>query len=297
MDYKARFYSPVLNRFIQPDSIIPHPLNSQAFNRYSYVYNNPITYIDPTGHGTICNEEGQCFINGQASTVTIHPEDYAHDEWKMPVDDEEVPHCPSSMCNPNGVGVPLQNDSQDSLDSDYCRDFNNKIVGCIAYHSLSLGLDVPTIMMISGVALTFFGLPQYGVPIALAGLAFEACVVTLTLLCLAVKSSSLNATFTLDEYGNLYIGGQGSIGKSLLPFVSVSYNYGIIQSNNHHIPTESEVRENLEGISLSIGAIGLNGISYSPTSEKYKTSFYFVGFPEIISANASYSWHVYDFSP
>ncbi|MBL8089902.1 MAG: RHS repeat-associated core domain-containing protein [Anaerolineales bacterium] len=50
MDYKARFYSPVLNRFIQPDSIVPNPYNPQMFNRFSYVGNNPINFNDPTGH-------------------------------------------------------------------------------------------------------------------------------------------------------------------------------------------------------------------------------------------------------
>ena len=32
------------------DSIIPDPTNPQSFNRYSYTYNNPIRYTDPTGH-------------------------------------------------------------------------------------------------------------------------------------------------------------------------------------------------------------------------------------------------------
>ncbi len=50
MDYKARFYSPSLMRFHQPDSIIPDPANPQAFNRFGYVLNNPIRYNDPTGH-------------------------------------------------------------------------------------------------------------------------------------------------------------------------------------------------------------------------------------------------------
>lgn len=49
MDYKARFYSPVLNRFIQPDSIVPGMFNPQNLNRFSYVGNNPINYIDPIG--------------------------------------------------------------------------------------------------------------------------------------------------------------------------------------------------------------------------------------------------------
>lgn len=50
MDYKARFYSPYLNRFIQPDTLIPDPSNPQAWNRYSYVNNRPINFNDPTGH-------------------------------------------------------------------------------------------------------------------------------------------------------------------------------------------------------------------------------------------------------
>jgi RHS repeat-associated protein len=50
MDYKARFYSPYINRFLQPDSIIPDLSNPQSLNRYSYVMSNPLRYSDPTGH-------------------------------------------------------------------------------------------------------------------------------------------------------------------------------------------------------------------------------------------------------
>ncbi|MCC6498862.1 MAG: RHS repeat-associated core domain-containing protein [Anaerolineales bacterium] len=50
MDYKARFYSPALGRFVQPDSIIPDQSNPQSWNRFSYVGNNPIRFNDPTGH-------------------------------------------------------------------------------------------------------------------------------------------------------------------------------------------------------------------------------------------------------
>ena len=48
--YQARWYSPVLGRFLSPDPIVPQPGNPQAFNRYSYVYNNPLKYIDNSGH-------------------------------------------------------------------------------------------------------------------------------------------------------------------------------------------------------------------------------------------------------
>ncbi len=48
--YQARYYNPVLGRFISPDSLVPEPGNPQSLNRYSYVANNPLNLIDPTGH-------------------------------------------------------------------------------------------------------------------------------------------------------------------------------------------------------------------------------------------------------
>lgn len=48
--YNARYYSPELMRFTQPDTIISDIYNSQSFNRYSYALNNPVKYTDPSGH-------------------------------------------------------------------------------------------------------------------------------------------------------------------------------------------------------------------------------------------------------
>lgn len=47
---QARYYSPRLGRFLTPDNVIPDPLNPQSYNRYSYVYNNPIRLTDPSGN-------------------------------------------------------------------------------------------------------------------------------------------------------------------------------------------------------------------------------------------------------
>jgi RHS repeat-associated protein len=51
MYYGVRFYDPSLNRWTQPDSIVPLATQGvQAFDRYAYSNNNPVTYIDPSGH-------------------------------------------------------------------------------------------------------------------------------------------------------------------------------------------------------------------------------------------------------
>lgn len=45
----ARLYDPVLHRFLQPDNYVQDLFNTQNFNRYGYVLNNPLLYTDPTG--------------------------------------------------------------------------------------------------------------------------------------------------------------------------------------------------------------------------------------------------------
>jgi RHS repeat-associated protein len=46
----ARWYDPEIGRWLSPDTIVPDPVNPQSLNRLSYVLNNPLKYIDPTGH-------------------------------------------------------------------------------------------------------------------------------------------------------------------------------------------------------------------------------------------------------
>jgi RHS repeat-associated protein len=48
--YNARYYDATIGRFISPDTVIQSMANPQCFNRYSYCFNNPLRYTDPSGH-------------------------------------------------------------------------------------------------------------------------------------------------------------------------------------------------------------------------------------------------------
>jgi RHS repeat-associated protein len=61
VDYGARWYDPGLGRFISPDTIIPDPANPQSLNRYSYVLNNPLRYVDPSGHTNCAADDRACW--------------------------------------------------------------------------------------------------------------------------------------------------------------------------------------------------------------------------------------------
>lgn len=59
---------PYINRFLSADTLVPDPQNPQGWNRYTYTLNNPLKFVDPSGHcwsfasglrntflGTTCN--------------------------------------------------------------------------------------------------------------------------------------------------------------------------------------------------------------------------------------------------
>ncbi|WP_158277483.1 colicin D domain-containing protein [Opitutus sp. ER46] len=65
----GRIYDPLLGRMLSADIIIQAPLNLQSYNRYSYVMNNPLTLVDPSGFSWADNlknaikEAGQLMAN------------------------------------------------------------------------------------------------------------------------------------------------------------------------------------------------------------------------------------------
>ena len=48
--FGARYYDPITGRFTTRDTYVGTRFDPQSLNRYSYCYNNPMKYNDPTGH-------------------------------------------------------------------------------------------------------------------------------------------------------------------------------------------------------------------------------------------------------
>jgi RHS repeat-associated protein len=61
VDMLARNYDPRLARMISADTVIPDPHLPAATNRYSYAYNSPLTYTDPSGHAPIFDYDSPTF--------------------------------------------------------------------------------------------------------------------------------------------------------------------------------------------------------------------------------------------
>lgn len=49
VNMKGRVYDPRVKRFLSSDPLLNDYYNLQSYNRYSYVLNNPLRYVDPTG--------------------------------------------------------------------------------------------------------------------------------------------------------------------------------------------------------------------------------------------------------
>ncbi|NOH14517.1 MAG: RHS repeat-associated core domain-containing protein, partial [Chloroflexi bacterium] len=121
MDYNARWYAPSLGRFTQPDTIVPKFDNPQSLNRYSYVYNNPLRYNDPTG-----NYPYDCFADADCAQFVFGQ----HPDWATPFI--------SQVASDFGVTLPSDVDWEYLDTSSY----ENECVGLSCEHLVSSGFNV-----------------------------------------------------------------------------------------------------------------------------------------------------------
>lgn len=50
INMNARLYDPILRKFLSPDNLVQDPYNTQNYDRFGYVYNNPLLYVDLDGN-------------------------------------------------------------------------------------------------------------------------------------------------------------------------------------------------------------------------------------------------------
>ena len=80
--YNARLYNADIGRFPQADTIVPEPQNPAAYNRYSYVENNPVNHTDPTGHGCVASSN---YTKVSRTTVIYESHTDCTTGWTVPV--------------------------------------------------------------------------------------------------------------------------------------------------------------------------------------------------------------------
>lgn len=100
--YDARYYDPHLQRFIQPDTLLPDIYDPQQLNRYSYARNNPLKYTDPTGHWAWLNNlvsNIQKSFNKIASNFISKPAPKPESVAKLP---NNIPNTSVNLQNTNG---------------------------------------------------------------------------------------------------------------------------------------------------------------------------------------------------
>jgi RHS repeat-associated protein len=68
-DFGARYYASTMGRFMSPDSSGYSGLtNPQSWNLYAYTLNNPLRYVDPSGHTVECKTDAAgCLAAAQAA--------------------------------------------------------------------------------------------------------------------------------------------------------------------------------------------------------------------------------------
>jgi RHS repeat-associated protein len=65
----GRMYDAKLGRFLSPDNYIQEPFSTQSFNRYGYVWNNPLKYTDQSGEFFWVAVAIGAFIGGSTAAI------------------------------------------------------------------------------------------------------------------------------------------------------------------------------------------------------------------------------------
>jgi RHS repeat-associated protein len=72
INMNGRVYDPMTARFISADPMVQAPMNSQSYNRYSYLWNSPLNGTDPSGYcGGVLGSVGICLDDAGNSVADL----------------------------------------------------------------------------------------------------------------------------------------------------------------------------------------------------------------------------------
>jgi len=142
----ARLYDPLLGRHVSADPTIPEATNAQAFNRYSYVLNNALAFVDPTGLGPACTNVGTLYCNvgwynppaeKDPQTDVGRDNQEQHEESPQPPPESSAP--PPESAHNNAESSENHNEGNGSPDIEGC-----KTLGCTNPKLVQAASDVAT---------------------------------------------------------------------------------------------------------------------------------------------------------
>ncbi|WP_444946838.1 RHS repeat-associated core domain-containing protein [Microbulbifer sp. VTAC004] len=103
----GRIYDPTLGRFLSPDPLVQAPTYSQSWNRYSYVFNNPLSFTDPSGYAASEQDE--------RPKVVDEPNDSSGQGSQPPAPIPEVTTYGDPSSSPTDLIIPYVFDSNGRL--------------------------------------------------------------------------------------------------------------------------------------------------------------------------------------
>jgi RHS repeat-associated protein len=104
IDMIGRIYDPRIARFVTPDPLVGDPLRSESLNRYSYAWNNPLKWIDPSGFQDAGTEGDTEDYTGFDSTEVPWLSAQNYVEISSSVGGERTSQQPTPTVSDNGQG-------------------------------------------------------------------------------------------------------------------------------------------------------------------------------------------------